>query len=143
VTTFRTLSIPDLLYEEILQHAREERPDECCGLLAGVIDGGVGRVTHRYPLVNELHSPVEYQAEVRGLIVAHKHAREHGLEILATYHSHPTSPPVPSKKDLAARYGDQTVSLIVSLAGEAPTVAAWWLTESEYREAEWDVVTDR
>lgn len=136
--TFRILSIPGDCYAQMLRHAREDSPNECCGLLAGVIDGDVGRVTQRYPLVNELHSPVEYQAEARGLILAHKHAREHDLEILATYHSHPTTTPVPSRKDLAASYGDSVVSLIISLVGETPTMRGWWLSETDFREAEWE-----
>jgi proteasome lid subunit RPN8/RPN11 len=140
VTNFRTLSIGDDVFEAMLAQALAERPHECCGLLAGVIEGDVGRVTHRYPLINELHSPVEYQAEVRGLIAAHRHAREHDLEILATYHSHPTTTPVPSKKDLAASYGDCVVCLIVSLMGETPLVRGWWLGETDYREAEWQVI---
>jgi proteasome lid subunit RPN8/RPN11 len=139
VPAFRTLLIPDLLYEEIIEQALTERPLECCGLLAGVIDGDVGRVTTRYPLVNELRSPVEYNAEPRGLLMAHKDMRARGIDVLAVYHSHPTTQPIPSKKDLAANYSEDVVSLIVSLAGEAPSVLGWWLTEREYREAEWDI----
>jgi proteasome lid subunit RPN8/RPN11 len=136
VPTFRLLSIPQDCHDALLAHALDERPNECCGLLAGVIDGDVGRVTHRYPLVNELHSPVEYNAEVRGLIAAHKDMRERGIDVLATYHSHPMSEPVPSRKDLAASYSDDVVSLIVSLVGETPLIRGWWLTAAEYREAE-------
>jgi [CysO sulfur-carrier protein]-S-L-cysteine hydrolase len=136
VPTFRLLSIPKDCYDSMLAQALDERPNECCGLLAGVIDGDVGRVTHRYALVNELHSPVEYNAEVRGLIAAHKDMRERGIDVLATYHSHPTSAPVPSKKDLAANYSVDTVSLIISLLHETPVVRGWWLTETDYREAD-------
>lgn len=137
--TFRTLLLPHHLHEEVIGHARAERPLECCGILAGLVEGDVGRVTRRYPLVNELRSPVEYNAEPRGLLAAHRDMRERGLEVLAVYHSHPTSAPVPSKKDLAANYSEEVVSLIVSLAGPSPSVRGWWLTASEYREAELSV----
>jgi hypothetical protein len=32
------------------------------------------------------------------------------------------------------------MSLIVSLATTPPTVCAWWLTDVDYREAEWEVL---
>jgi proteasome lid subunit RPN8/RPN11 len=63
-----------------------------------------------------------------------------GLEVLAVYHSHPTSPPLPSKKDLARNYSEDVISMIISLARPDPVVRAWWLTETAYREAEWQVV---
>ena len=51
------LIVPAALYEAMVAQARAEQPAECCGLLAGVVEGGIGRVTERYPLVNELASP--------------------------------------------------------------------------------------
>lgn len=141
VPTFRILSIPQDCYDAMLAQALAERPNECCGFLAGVIEGEVGRVTGCYPLVNELQSPTEYFAEVRSLIAAHTDMRQRGIDVLATYHSHPTSTPVPSKKDLAANYSEETVSLIISLMEEPPVVRAWWLTAAEYREAEFEVTS--
>jgi [CysO sulfur-carrier protein]-S-L-cysteine hydrolase len=139
VPTFRILSIPQDCYDSMLAQALAELPAECCGFLAGVIEGDVGRVTRWYPLVNELDSPTEYFAEVRSLIAAHKDMRQRGIDVLATFHSHPTSEPVPSRKDLAANYSEETVSLIVSLMGGSPKVKAWWLTATEYREAKFEV----
>ena len=141
--TFRTLSIPQDCYDSMLAQALAELPNECCGFLAGVIEGDVGRVTRWYPLVNELDSPVEYFAEVRSLIAAHKDMRQRGIDVLATFHSHPTSEPVPSKKDLAANYSEETASLIVSLMGGWPSVKGWWLTATEYREAVFKVTGTR
>jgi proteasome lid subunit RPN8/RPN11 len=66
--------------------------------------------------------------------------RERGLEILAVYHSHPAAPPVPSRTDLARNYYPDAVTLIVSLTTTPPTVRGWWLTDRDYREAEWEVI---
>jgi len=67
--------------------------------------------------------------------------RKRGIDVLAVYHSHPTSPPVPSKKGLARNYwGPDVAAFIISLTTEPPTVRGWWLTEVDYREAEWQTI---
>jgi proteasome lid subunit RPN8/RPN11 len=137
---FTRLLVPARLHDAMLRHALDERPLECCGLLAGTVADGVGRVVERYPLVNAAASPVNYEAEGRSLFEAHRALWGRGLDVVAVYHSHPTSPPVPSKTDLARNgHGEHAVHLIVSLKGEAPSVRGWWLTETDYREAEWAV----
>jgi proteasome lid subunit RPN8/RPN11 len=127
----------------MVAQALAERPNECCGLLGGVRQGGqdgpVGQVVQLYPLVNAAASPVEYLSDPRSMFAAIKDMRQRQLEPLAVYHSHPTSEPVPSRKDLALNYSPEVVNLIVSLATVPPTVRGWWLTDVDYREAEWSV----
>ena len=143
-TPFRLL-VPRILLEEMISHACAENPNECCGLLAGVVEDGeggkTGRVTRRYPLVNEAASPKEFLSDGRSMLDADKDMRRYGVDLLAIYHSHPTSPPVPSRKDIErSYYGPGVMSLIVSLTTQPPTVQGWWLTDTDYREAEWEIV---
>ena len=126
----------------MLEHARAELPNECVGLLAGRFEetpgGRVGRVERRYALVNAAASPKLFLSDPRSLFEADKDMRKHDLEVLAIYHSHPTSEPVPSRTDLDQNYWPGVVSFIISLAGSEPEVRGWWLTDRDYREAEWD-----
>jgi proteasome lid subunit RPN8/RPN11 len=118
-------------------------PNECCGLLAGrVVEGEqrVGEVTAHYPLVNAAASPVEYESDGRSMFAAVRDIDRRGWEIVAVYHSHPTSAPTPSRKDLAQNYSPDVVNLIVSLSGGEPVVGGWWLTDADYREAVWRVL---
>jgi proteasome lid subunit RPN8/RPN11 len=141
---FRNLSIPRSVYEEMLQHALTERPLECCGLLAGVIgDDGVGEVRRRYPLLNAAASPVEFESDPVSLFSAWNDIRRRQWEVLAVYHSHPTSAPAPSRKDLERNHWPQVVSLIISLITTPPTTRGWWLGADAYREAEWTIREDR
>lgn len=134
---FTRIRVPETLLAEVVRHARDEAPNECCGLLAGLIEEGVGVATTRYAVENALHSPTEYATDARGMLRAFRAMREGGLELLAVYHSHPTSEPVPSKRDVERNtYGETVVHLIVGLGGSEPAVRAWWLTETGYREAE-------
>jgi proteasome lid subunit RPN8/RPN11 len=136
--------LPAQLVEEMYAHAKAALPNECCGLLAGQVEsGGVGRVERRYPLSNAAASPVEYNAEPRELLAASRDMRARGLVELAVYHSHPTSEPVPSHKDLARNRVDEIVlrdfHLIISLKDGDPVMRAWRLTVDAFTEVEWAV----
>jgi proteasome lid subunit RPN8/RPN11 len=133
------LEIPTNLYALMLDHACQELPAECCGLLAGTIIDGIGQVTMCLPLVNKLNAPDEFESEPKCLLAAHRTMRAAQIDILAVYHSHPTSDPIPSRKDRERNYSEEVVTLIIGLKGGTPEVRCWWLTASDYREAGWKV----
>jgi proteasome lid subunit RPN8/RPN11 len=144
---FRLL-LPQKLLKEMVAQALAEQPLECCGLLAGVREEAkkgddpaksVGRVVRRYPLVNELASPREFLSDARGMFDADRDMRARGLDILAVYHSHPTSAPIPSRTDRERHWMHDVICMIVSLAASPPEVRAWWVNEEEQREAEWEI----
>jgi [CysO sulfur-carrier protein]-S-L-cysteine hydrolase len=141
---FHLLTISRSIYGGMLWQALAESPLECCGLLAGVIrEDDTGEVQLRYPLLNALHSPVEFESEPASLLSAWNDIRRQGLEVLAIYHSHPMSEPIPSRKDLARSWSPDVVNFIISLTSTPPTVRAWWLTAEDYREAQWEVKPTR
>ena len=140
--------MPRRIIEEMLSHAVAEQPLECCGLLAGLVLGlrretgnelgdevRLAHVVRRYPLVNDVralresHSDPEreFLSEPRSMFEAVRDMRQVGLDILAVYHSHPTSQPVPSQKDLERNYSPDVVNFIISLQTEPPRLRAWWL----------------
>jgi proteasome lid subunit RPN8/RPN11 len=135
---FRLL-LPHQIHAALLEHARAELPNECCGLLAGRKDSGIGRVERCYPLVNALASPVEYESEPRGMFEAERDMRRRGIEVLAVYHSHPTTAPLPSRQDMERSYSPNVVNLIVSLKEKEPAVRAWWLSPGSCFEAQWEL----
>ena len=124
----------------MVHHAQTELPNECCGLLGGVRDGDTLRVEAWYPLVNEAASPTEYLSEPRSMFEAEKARRKLDHEFLAIYHSHPTSAPIPSKTDLARNYSPDVLNFIIGLGGLEPLVRGWWLNETKFEEAVWEIV---
>jgi proteasome lid subunit RPN8/RPN11 len=161
------LKIPRRFYEEMVAQAVSELPNECCGLLAGTIHPSpatthhspltthhspltthhsffIGQVERRYPLVNAAASPVEYLSDPKSLFVAVRDMNLRGIDILAVYHSHPASDPVPSRTDLDRNYSPEVMNLIISLKSpQDPRVRAWWLGADNYREAEWAVTGEK
>ncbi len=148
-TPFR-LHIPRQLYEEMVAQAVSELPNECCGLLAGGKEQRAESGEHRasdlglavrcYPLVNAAGSPVEYVSDPESMFAAVRDMRRLGIDILAVYHSHPTSAPVPSRTDLERNYSPGGMNLIISLKDGKPLVRGGWLTEDEYRGAAGETV---
>jgi proteasome lid subunit RPN8/RPN11 len=127
----------------MVAQAKAELPNECCGLLAGLVDElKAGRVLQRYPLVNNVASPTEYLANDRTLFHAYRDMRDRDLDLLAVYHSHPVTEPVPSKTDLERNYFADVMHLIISLKGDEPIMRGWWLGERDYREAQWECLVD-
>jgi [CysO sulfur-carrier protein]-S-L-cysteine hydrolase len=135
-----SLRIPRRLFDAMTAQAAAELPNECCGLLAGVIAGGIGTVSHWFPLPNIAKPPTtEFLSEPRAMLAADKAIRAAALDVLAVYHSHPASPPVPSRKDRERNFSESVMNLIISLQQGQPDVRAWWLTESDYCEGQWEV----
>lgn len=126
----------------MVSHALEERPNECCGLLAGSLsdDQAFGFGDFCYRLVNEQKSPTEFLSEPKDLLSALKNIKAKGIEVLAIYHSHPTSAPIPSKRDLEMNWSPNVMNLIIGLNHEAPDVRAWWLNESGFHPGQVEMV---
>jgi proteasome lid subunit RPN8/RPN11 len=85
--------VPAAIRAELLAHAREEQPNEACGLVA-LRDG----IAERYlPGDNALGSP--YRFELKPRDPADFFLEDEGYE-LAVFHSHPRSDPRPSRTDV-------------------------------------------
>jgi proteasome lid subunit RPN8/RPN11 len=137
-----TVKLLDSQIEQIIQHARESAPHECCGL----VGGNEARAQTIYPLRNVAANPlVTYEASPEDLFAAQRSMRERGEQLLAIYHSHPRSAdPKPSDTDVRLAYYPSAVYFIVGLGGEQPSLGAFRISESEGRweAVEYEVVAD-
>lgn len=94
----------------IVQHAGEERPNECCGLLIGTSR----RIERAARARNLQASPTRYQVDPADHFAAIRAARADGWAVVGAYHSHPASAPIPSATDLAEALYPEFLYLIVS-----------------------------
>jgi proteasome lid subunit RPN8/RPN11 len=121
------------LLDEIVAHAREEAPNECCGL----VGGRHGRATSVRRGENLHHSPLRF--EIANPLPLLNAIEDAGEELVGIYHSHTRSEAYPSQTDVnLARLWPDPLWLICSLAGEAPTVRAFEIRDGRIAEAELD-----
>jgi [CysO sulfur-carrier protein]-S-L-cysteine hydrolase len=90
------------LLDQVLAHAREEAPNECCGVVA-VEPASVGRAAtavrvHR--AVNTAASPLRFEIDGLEVMRLIDSIEGDGLELGAIYHSHTRTPPYPSQTDV-------------------------------------------
>jgi proteasome lid subunit RPN8/RPN11 len=104
----------------MLTHAREEHPNECCGLLAG----RGNRVERLYRGRNVDQSPYTYQLDPQEQLQFFRDMDAEGLELLGIYHSHTQSVAYPSRTDVARAFYPDAAYVIVGLRNGAPAESA-------------------
>jgi proteasome lid subunit RPN8/RPN11 len=120
------------LLDEIVAHAREDDPNECCGMVAG----SNGEATRVYRARNAEASPFRYTIHPQDQFRITMEIEDRGEEIAAIYHSHTKSPAQPSQTDinLAENWPDP-LYLICSLTdSEAPDVRAFAIRDGAVEE---------
>ena len=100
-------------WDELVAHAREEAPNECCGYLRAR-DGVVEEV---FRAVNRRALAVRLRARRFEALLAANELDDEGFEV-GIYHSHPRSPAEPSQTDINLAHYPHWRYLIVSLDGE-------------------------
>ena len=121
------LRLPAAIADRLLEHADLEDPNEACALLGG--NAGTGRVTSVHLARNELESPYRYSVAPADLVRAMDIIERAGEDLVAIFHSHPTTAPVPSATDRReARYA--AIHLIAGVSDGRRTFRAWSLEGS-------------
>jgi proteasome lid subunit RPN8/RPN11 len=121
------------LYDEMIEHARAEAPNECCGMVASR-DGEVIKV---YRATNAEASPFRFVIDAREQLEIHNEIEAAELDLGAIYHSHTRTDPKPSQTDInfsAAWPG--VLWIIVGLADGEAQVRTWRIDDGNVSEAE-------
>jgi proteasome lid subunit RPN8/RPN11 len=128
------MRISQSLVDEMVAHAREDLPNECCGMIGGA-DGEARSVVR---VANSAASLLRYEMDPQGQYDALKSIEDGGQELLGIYHSHTKSAAYPSQTDVnqAVAWPEQ-IYVIVSLADEdAPDVKAYLLKDLRVADVE-------
>ena len=119
-------------WDEMVSHAREVAPNECCGYVSAR-EGSLEEVFRARSLRD---SPYGYELDSKSLLAANE-LDDEGFEV-GIYHSHPRSAAEPSQTDINLAHYPHWTYLIVSLKGE-PAVRAWHMVDGRVSEEPVDV----
>ena len=126
------------LLDQIVAQARDEAPNECCG----IVGSRDGRAVALHKARNARASPLAYDIDGRDLVRIYDAIDRDGLDVGIIYHSHTRSDPVPSQTDinLASPFLPDAVYVIVGVKDPVrDDVRAWWIRDGRYAEAPLDV----
>lgn len=123
------VKVPQVLLDEMIEHARADAPDECCGLIGG--PPGEAVTLHR--MENTAHSPLRYEMDAKEQLQVYKQILEAGHDVSGIYHSHTRTAAYPSQTDINLATGwPDAVYFIVSLENpDDPAVRAFNIREGQ------------
>lgn len=106
------VSLPLLVTRELLHLAQLSPLDEVCGLVASQ-----NNIACRcYPIANTSPTPAtHFHINAHQQIAAFAQMRRNGEDLFGIYHSHPTSPAVPSATDIELAAYPDACYFIISL----------------------------
>ena len=128
--------------EEMVAHAKDDLPNECCGILAGP----EGEVAKSFRMTNVEASPFRFSMDPGELVRVDGEAGDQGWELLAIYHSHTGSPAYPSDTDVriaggtAELWPDTRYVLVSLMDPETPDVRIFQISGGVVTEEALEVV---
>jgi [CysO sulfur-carrier protein]-S-L-cysteine hydrolase len=126
------------LLDQMVAQAREEAPNECCGIVAS----RDGRAVTLYKARNARASPLAYDIDGRDLQRIYEEIDRRALDVGIIYHSHTRTDPIPSQTDinLASPFLPDAVYVILGVKDpERDDVRAWHIRDGRYTEAPLEV----
>lgn len=108
--------------ESIGRYALDARPQETCGIIAGMGE----RAMQIVPIANSAPEPEQhFRLDDQAFAKAMFELERNGLSLIGIYHSHPKGDPIPSQEDIRQSNYPATAYVIVGLRDGEPRLAAW------------------
>jgi proteasome lid subunit RPN8/RPN11 len=128
----------------IRTHAESTYPDECCGIILGYGMSEGKTVVEVMPTENVWNTATaefpgdrttetqqrRYAIAPQVMLQAQKQARDHSLNIIGIYHSHPDAPAIPSECDRLYAWPEYSYIIVSVPKGKAQTLQSWCLDDN-------------
>jgi [CysO sulfur-carrier protein]-S-L-cysteine hydrolase len=122
------MQLPKAYVEEMIAHALEDAPNECCG----IISGKDGAATKLFRAKNSEASPYRYNVDPNDLFRIFRETDANDWSFLAIYHSHTASEAYPSPTDVRlSKNWPDAFYILVSLKDRANPVVRAYRIEGE------------
>lgn len=133
IASLAAMRISRKTLDEIAGHAREEAPNECCGVVAA----RDGEVTGVERITNVFASPLRFELDPIEQYHATEAIEGRGEQMIGSYHSHTKSEPYPSQTDINKwKPWPELVHFICSIATEEPEIRAFRIEDGRVTEIE-------
>ena len=126
------IELSQAFYRDILAQAREEYPNEACGLIAS--EAGVP--VRLFRMRNADESPVTYRLDPKEQLEVFNEMDDRGWDLFAIYHSHTGSEAYPSPTDVRLALYPEASYLLLSLSDEEPVLRGFRILDGEITEHE-------
>ena len=93
------LKISAELVNAMVAHARQDHPDEACGIIAG--PAGSDRPERFVPMINAARSPTFYEFDSADLLKLYRDLDARDEDPVVIYHSHTATEAYPSRTDIS------------------------------------------
>jgi len=126
------------MLDQMVAQARDEAPNECCGIVAT----RDGEAVELFKTRNAAASPLRYEIDSKDLLHAYTAIDDAGLDVGIIYHSHTRSDPEPSQTDinLASPFFPDVVYLIVGVKDPGrDDIRAWHIRDGKVSPAQLEV----
>jgi len=125
------LELPGAIRDEIVAHARDHAPRECCGVIAG----RDGRLTRLHRLTNVEPGNTRYLFDDEEFYRVYRGIEDRGEEVQVVYHSHPATVAWPSTTDVEFAFWPEAIYLICSLEHpESPVIRGYRIVDGAITE---------
>jgi len=123
------------LAEEMVQHCKEGRPNEACGMLGAK----AGETVKVFRMANVERSPVRYSLEPSEQLAVYNALDEQGWDLGGVFHSHTHTEAYPSPTDVRLASEDVPY-VIVSLASEPAEIRAFRIIKTEWGASDGEIL---
>ncbi len=130
-------------YENILTHAKDAYPHECCGVLggrgaevgcaeaAGVTHGKLAIEAVRLTNTNVERAADRFEIDPAELLKVEKELAEKCLDVIGFYHSHPDHPARPSEFDRERGWPEYSYVIVAVKGGKETESTCWTFKEMD------------
>lgn len=127
------------IYNQLLEVGKQKLPYEACGFICG----WENVVYSYYPLKSEIQSTNRFLVGKESIEKAVHSIQKRNEQILAIYHTHPTTSPIPSRIDLYHHPKEEKVDMvIISYKYEQPVLKWYKIMNQNYKECLYEIMID-
>lgn len=133
------LEIDQSLIDAVVAHARQDHPDEACGVIAG--PAGSDTPQRFIAMVNAARSPTFYEFDSMDLLKLYREMDARDEEPVVVYHSHTATEAYPSRTDISYASEPNAHYLLVSTREpETDEIRSFRIVDGEVTEEEVKIV---